>query len=918
MAAENIHRGLHGLKHRAASQFLPDIKLVRRALIAFSCLSAFSLCAADIPTGPPETVDPNFVGARIIDVLDWDQEGKLDIVGGAFDGRDLSVWRNQEFGWVEQTIPFAHPVTDLDVGDVDGDGTTDFVYSAGDSSGSDDRIGVVLNRASTLRVPIDNTLDQPICITLFDPDNDGDLDAASCELGSGQVSLHINKGDGESWINGSIATPGGPPIDAVASDIDLDGDQDLVIVTYTQTFTNLVWLENRLDEPSTSWLVHDIDSDVPAGIAVDSGDIDGDGQDEIVFGAINMPLLAFYDRPPVITDAWTQTVIQSSYAVADVDLRDLDQDGDLDVLATRWSPNGDLRYWQNDGAGAFIEQDLGGDYQTPRATATADFDLDGDLDFAVAGGNSNVVDTIENQTIRSSVRFEDAQGDFRGSAFPIAFGMTDLDGDGDIDVVSYDSDERLRYRDNMNDPGTLLQATSAVLNDPQAFALADMDNDGDVDVVLGLDDGLEWLENNGFGNQFSRNTLNNTSNNISDVLIIDLNLDGDLDVIAFDSVTNDLYWWRNLGDAMSFFRNTIRSSLSTYRDVAAVDLDADTQPELILASDGSMKALTRIADTVFSEETIASRDTNHIVTGDFDVDGDIDVIGQTSESIYLYRNNDNGIWTWIVTSFEDQIQTLHAIDIDRDGDLDIFGGRSAGAIWLENRRGALAPVARDLGGLQSGLLQFGDVDRDGDQDPTGVEGGGAIQWVETVRGQIRVEPARPADTTIEFGTQAQLLRIDVQHLGRPTDEPIELDALAVTFEESLFGAPLDAATIDELFARLFVLRREGNAVMIAELTAIEESSPILFTIQEADGAEVIAPPGPGFTASSIAVLEVWGELERDYSGPLESIAVRLKGSSDVLTAGSSLQPLTSGCCGGVLNLIRLDDTLFTDRFEGSD
>jgi hypothetical protein len=877
-------------------------------------LGAFSLEAADIPTGAPESVDSNFVDARIVEVLDWDQEGDLDIVGGAFDGRALSVWRNQEFGWVEQSIPFFHPVTDIDVGDVDGDGTTDFVYSAGDASGSDDRIGVVLNRSSAFRVPIDNTLDQPLCIVLFDPDEDGDLDAASCEFGSGEVSLHINDGSGETWINGSIATPGGATVDAVATDIDLDGDQDLVVVTTTK----LVWLENRLNSPPTSWLVHDIDSNFSNGEAVATGDIDGDGQDEVIAGSKTPPSLAFWDRSPNLTDPWAQTDIQGDFSVVDIDTQDIDQDGSLDLLVTRFAGNGDLRFLRNDGAASFTVQDLGGSYTGPGRATLADLDQDGDLDFVIAGGDSNVVDTIENQTIRSSVCFEDAQGDFRGPATPIAFAMTDLDRDGDVDIVSYDSDERLRYRDNMNDPGTLLQATSAVLNDPQAFALADMDNDGDVDVVLGLDDGLGWLENNGFGNPFSSNTLNNSSNNISDVLVIDLNLDGDLDVVAFDAASSDLYWWRNLGDATGFLRNTIRSSLATYRDVAAVDLDADMQPELILASDDSVKALTRIADTVFSEETIASRDTNHIVTGDFDVDGDNDIVGQTGELIYLYRNNGGDIWGSNLTFLDDQIQTLHAIDIDRDGDLDIFGGRSAGAVWLENRRGVLAPVARDLGGLQSNLLQFGDVDGDGDQDPIGVEAGGAIQWVETVRGQIRVEPARPADTTIAFGTQAQLLRIDVQHLGRPTDQAIELDALAVTFEESLFGAPLDAATIDDLFARLYVLRRDGDTVMLAELTAIDESSPILFTIQEADGAEVVAPPGPGFTASSIAVLEVWGELESDYAGPLESIAVRLKGAGDVVTAGSPLQPLTSGCCGGVLNLIRLDDAVFSDRFALSD
>lgn len=885
-----------------------------RMLIAVCFLGVGSLQAGEIPIGTPEAVDSNFDGARIVDVLDWDQDGDLDIVGGAFDGRDLSVWHNQEFGWLEQTIPFSRPVTDLDVGDVDGDGTTDFAYSAGDSSGGDDRIGVVLNRSSAFQVPIDNTLDQPLCITLFDPDNDGDLDAASCGFGSGQVSLHINQSDGETWINGQIATPGGAPVDAVATDVDLDGDQDLVIVT----FTKLVWLENNLNEASTSWLVHDIDSNVPAGAAVDTGDIDGDGQDEIVLGAVNTPLLAFYDRPLVITNAWTQSEIQSSYAVADVDLRDVDQDGDLDVLATRWNPNGDLRYWQNDGSGSFIEQDLGGDYQTPRATATADFDLDGDLDFAIAGGNSDVVETIENLTIRSSVRFEDAEGDLRGPTAPIAFGLTDLDGDGDIDIVSYDSDERLRYRDNINDPGTLLQSTSAALNDPQAFALADMDNDGDVDVVLGLDDGLEWLENNGFGNQFSRNTLNNSSNDIDDVLVIDFNLDGDIDVVGFDSAANDLYWWRNLGDGTSFFRNTIRSPVSSYRAISAGDIDGDGRPELILASDSSVKALTRIADTAFSEELIWPLDVEHVVAGDFDLDGDTDVIGQRGQSIYLYKNNGDDAWISIATSFEDDIQTLQAIDIDRDGDMDIFGGRVGGAVWLENKRGVLAPVARDLGGMESDLLEFGDIDLDGDMDFIGVEVGGALQWVETVRGQIRVEPARPADVDIEFGTQAQLLRIDVQHLGHSTDEPIELDSLAVTFEESLFGTPLERETIDDLFARLFVLRSDGDGATLAELTTQDQSSPVVFTIQAAGGAEIIDPPGPGFGASSVAVLEVWGELESDYSGPLESIAVRLTGSDDVVTAGIPLQPLTSGCCGGILRLIQLDDAIFSDRFDTVD
>ena len=886
-------------------------RLIVVSACLFACLMVAPVAkASEISTAAPENVDPFFDGARTVEVLDWDQDGDLDIVGGAFNGQDLNLWRNQDFGWLERTFPVNVPLQDLAVGDIDGDGTTDIVYAAGNPAGTSDRIGAILNRSAAFLDVIDQSalrIDQSVCVTLLDADNDGDLDAASCQFGNGQIVLHVNAGDGENWANVAIATPGGAPARAIANDVDLDGDQDLVVITTAK----LVWLENRLNEVSPSWLTHDVDSDLPGGLGLTMGDIDGDGQEEIVAGSVNPPLLAFWDRPIVVTNAWTQTDVQGSYAVADIDLRDADQDGDLDLLVTRWNPNGDLRYWQNDGSAAFSEQDLGGDYQTPRATVAADLNLDGDLDFAIAGGDSDVIDVIENLTIRSSVRFQDAEGEFRGPVRPIAFGLTDLDGDGDLDIVSYDDDERLRYRDNINDPGTLL--TSVTLSDPQAFALADIDNDGDVDVVLGIEGGLDWLENNGFGNPFGRNTVDSTSDDIQDVLVVDLNHDGDLDIVGFDDDTQDLYWWRNSGDGANFSRRTIRGSVTDYRDIAAGDIDQDGRTELILAADLTVKALSLVADTAFSEELVGNSDAKRVLVEDFDLDGDLDVAGHVGQQVYLWLTDPNASIVHVAT-FEDNVESFQAADVDLDGDPDIFGGRAKGAVWLENFGGFFSPNVASLGDMKSTLLEFGDIDRDGDVDFIGVEDGGALQIVETVRGQINVKPTRPENTQIAFGSDAKLLGIDVEHLGRSTDESIQLESVTVTFEESLFGTSLDAAALDELFVRLYLRRDDGGQVTLSELTTLDQSSPVVFTIQAAGGAENIEAPGPGSGADSIAALEVWGELDSNYAGPLDRLAVRLTGSDDVKTVGVPLQPLTSGCCGFILDL----DSLFSDRFEDVD
>ena len=141
---------------------------------------------------------------------------------------------------------------------------------------------------------------------------------------------------------------------------------------------------------------------------------------------------------------------------------------------------------------------IGGRVDGPVSVFAADLDGDGDTDVLSASEFDDMIAWYENtdgQGAFGSQRVITTDADFAESVF-----AADLDGDGDIDVLSASrGDDKIAWYENTNGQGAF--GPQQVITTTADFAVsvfaADLDGDGDIDVLSAsfLDDKIAWYEN---------------------------------------------------------------------------------------------------------------------------------------------------------------------------------------------------------------------------------------------------------------------------------------------------------------------------------------------------------------------------------------------------------------------------------------
>jgi len=137
----------------------------------------------------------------------------------------------------------------------------------------------------------------------------------------------------------------------------------------------------------------------------------------------------------------------------------------------------------------------------------------------------------------------------------------DLDGDGDIDVISASiGEDKIAWYENLDGLGSFgsQQIIGENLVDAVIVYAVDIDNDGDIDVVAAADDDdkMVWYENlDGQGSFGPEQIITTSVDRPTDIYSADLDGDGDMDLLSASFLDNRIAWYKNHYPVLSLNEN---------------------------------------------------------------------------------------------------------------------------------------------------------------------------------------------------------------------------------------------------------------------------------------------------------------------------------------------------------------------------
>jgi len=580
------------------------------------------------------------------------------------------------------------------------------LFVAGDAFGNGATLGSVAGRTSAARVTLGSSANLKTR-GIFSGALTGPGSASGVDVFPGQDGVRVTR-DGTPVLPSAAidvfalphAVDSGntvrtnPRKCAVVFDFDLDGDLDV----YVGQSNELRLFRNNFPSRSFASNVFGSIGERTADVrALAAGDFDRNGTIDFV-AAVAGGVRAYEvnGSPPNDIDevAFALSDFGLGAGVADgraVSLVDIDQDGDLDIVAGMGSGQG-TKVFLGSGGGSFADS-AQGTISTGLVTAQAVGDLNGDGAVDLVSATSANPMQVFFYDLVNGLFVDTLTGVGDGGA--LAVELVDLDRDGDLDILESRADGVRLHRNNG------LGAFTTVLRDlapgPGLFARsADVDRDGDRDVFVTYAGAPATILLNDGAGTLSRSGVALRSDPTTTFATADFDKDGDADFLTLNSTTaTDFAYWGSVagtfGDPLAFV-NSGQNLLASPQQVGGVSLDID--------GDGDLDVAT--------------------VADDF-----------VSQGLRIYRNNGQGTFTTVSQGFSAlRAKCLAAGDFDNDGDIDIAMGTTTGnpgatfdntvVLYENNGAGtfAQASTASTFGATTGGVtgIAFYDYDRDGDQD----------------------------------------------------------------------------------------------------------------------------------------------------------------------------------------------------------
>lgn len=333
---------------------------------------------------------------------------------------------------------------------------------------------------------------------------------------------------------------------------DVDGDGDIDVLSTSINDDTIGWYEN-LDGQGSFSDIHIISANAPQAFDHALSDMDGDDDPDLLVVLIGNGEIVWYENLGQGTFGTQHGIAQNNEEVYSIHVADLDGDGDNDVLAADFREY--IWYENLDGLGNFGPENVITDF-SDRSWAfsvhAADLDGDNDLDLACVYGGDDRVVWYENLDGQGSFGDPNILTDQANGAFSVY--VDDIDGDGDLDVLSAAlDDDTVAWYENLDGLGNFgpMRVITTLANIATMVRTADIDGDGDKDVLSSSDQDnkVAWYENtDGQGNFGSQQIISNTLLRARFVLAGDFDGDDDPDVLSASFHRNRLVWFENLYD----------------------------------------------------------------------------------------------------------------------------------------------------------------------------------------------------------------------------------------------------------------------------------------------------------------------------------------------------------------------------------
>lgn len=531
----------------------------------------------------------------------------------------------------------------------------------------------------------------PHSVAVDDADNDGDPDIAALFAQTTGFDLKFFANEGSRFTEQVIledrSISGSRDLMAFAN---LDRDPELELIVGNRYFDQST---GRFGPDSNLWFEPSTFLRFPMVVAED---LDEDGVDELLLGAIELSMIRRVPEPGSTTVIDELPPNGFAPTLTSIEWTDLDGDGIRDLLIA--SPTDLGVVW-------YAGERTGGDVQwSNRRELRPEKFIGVENSILVDFNGDSFVDVLANDEAGRYGWYRNRGGEVSTDGTRISVQAEhlvplDFDSDGDLDLFAINMNRpeaSVRWLEN-DGQGSFSQARPVAIEGdttkyPQLLShdVADVDGDGDDDLVIGPGyyDAPIWFENRGPELPLIRHALTGQLQSFhatkSFVEIVDIDHDGDQDIIATSHVDIDdtsayeVEWFENVGQAtfvlrpLDYERWYAEYGPSIRLDeVQVIDVDGENDVELVL-----LTSFGALLFDVEGEEVIRRRLTgpdNLIAAFDIDDDGDVDLLGVD----HWYENQGqldfvlrpHPIDAWVTTN----TTSVGVLDLDNDGDDDFVG-----------------------------------------------------------------------------------------------------------------------------------------------------------------------------------------------------------------------------------------------------